>query len=434
MRYYVLAALCVITIVNYLQRNSIGPLESTIRKALVTDDSMTGLAGAAFFWIYAIMQIPSGKLAQHWGPRFTLSLYCIGWSIAGAAMALSFSIYELIGYRGIMGAFQAGIFPCATLIMVAWLPASRRGLASALLNSFMLIGGITAKHLTAFLLAPMGWRSVIMSYAVPGVLLGFWFSWWFRNRPENHPGVNAEELSIIHGQDPNVAGKVAIEKASSPRSASIAWQAVLLSLPLWLICAQQFCRAGANRFFDGWLPTYLQEGPLKSMANEAERKAYASHLSALPDYAAIVSGPIGGLISDYLLRRFRRRRIARNGVAIVSLTLAVACYVPVLFVASAEWQVFFFMLGYFAATLAAPCAYALSMDVGGKNLPIVFGAMNMVGNFGAAAMLQAVPFVKDQFNTWNAAIILFMGMHATAAILWLFLNPNGTIGEQTAEE
>lgn len=428
-----LAALCVITITNYLQRNSIGPLESTIREKLETNETMTGLAGAAFFWIYALLQIPTGKLAQRWGPRLALTIYCIGWSIATAAMALSISVFDLIAYRGIMGAFQAGIFPCATLIMVAWLPASRRGLASALLNSFMLVGGITAKHVTGFLLAPLGWRWVMLSYAAPGVLLGIWFYWWYRNRPDEHPGVNAGELAIITGPEKIITETEAVKKMPSPISA-FAWRAILLSLPLWLICAQQFCRAGANRFLDGWLPTYLQEGPLRSMDDKAERKAYASHLSALPDYAAIIGGPIGGLISDFLLRRFRRRRIARNGVAIFSLMLAVACYIPVLFVASAEWQVFFFMIGYFVATLAAPCAYALSMDVGGKNLPVVFGAMNMVGNFGAAAMLQAVPLVKDSFNTWNAAIILFIGMHAAAAIIWLFLNPNRTIGEQTAKE
>ncbi len=354
-RYYVLAALCGITIVNYLQRNSLGPLETTIRSALSTNETMTGLAGAAFFWIYALLQIPSGKLAQRWGPRLTLTIYCIGWSIASAAMALSFSVFDLIAYRSVMGALQAGIFPCATLIMVAWLPASRRGLASALLNSFMLVGGIVAKHLTGILLAPLGWRGVIISYAVPGVLLGIWFYWWFRNRPEEHPGVNAEELAVIGGPDPS-AGKQSVARATGRSFSSTAWRAALLSLPLWLICAQQFCRAGANRFMDGWLPTYLQEVPLKSMEDKDERKAYASHLSALPDYAAIIGGPIGGLISDYLLRRFRRRRIARNGVAIVALLLGVACYVPIFFVASAEKQVLLFGLGYFMATLAAPCA------------------------------------------------------------------------------
>ncbi len=433
-RYYVLAALLAITIVNYLQRNSFGSLESTIRKALVTDTTMTGRAGAAFFWIYALLQIPTGRLAQRWGPRLALTVYCIGWSFAAAALALSVGVYDLIAYRGIMGAFQAGIFPCATLIMVAWLPASRRGFASALLNSFMLIGSIIASHLTGLLLTPLGWRWVMIAYAAPGVLLGIWFYWWFRNRPEEHPGVNAEELAVIGGSDPANAKAETPTKEEPTAPSAIPWRAILLSVPLWLICAQQFCRAGSNRFLDVWLSTYLQEVPLISMENEDARKEFASHLTALPSYGAILGGPIGGLISDGLLRRFGRRRIARNGVAAVSLMLAVCCYLPVFLVASAEWQVFFFSLGYFVATLAAPCAYALSMDVGGKNLPIVFGAMNMVGNFGAAAMSQAVPLVNKYFNGWNSAIVLFIGMHAAAAIIWLFLNPNRTIGDPSSKE
>lgn len=459
-RYYVLAALLVITVANYLQRNSIGPLESTIRSALATDKTRMGAAGAAFFWVYALMQIPSGRLAQRIGPRLALALYCVGWSIAAAAMALSFSVYDLIAYRGIMGAFQAGIFPCATLIMVAWLPPSRRGFASALLNSFMLIGGITASHLTGFLLTPLGWRWVMIAYAAPGVLLGIWFYWWFRNRPEQHPKVNAEELAVIKSPDP--AAKTGTATAEATKASSpIVLRAILLSVPLWLICAQQFCRAGSNRFLDGWLSTYLQEEPLKHLVDDDlrevriadtdtwfslslkelyrqkkisdRRKEYASHLTALPSYGAILGGPIGGLLSDGLLRRFGRRRIARNGVACASLLLAVCCYLPVFLVASAEWQVFFFSLGYFVATLAAPCAYALSMDVGGKNLPIVFGAMNMVGNFGAAAVFQSVPLVNKYLGGWNSAIILFIGMHAAAAIIWLFLNPNRPIGDSGEE-
>jgi MFS transporter, ACS family, D-galactonate transporter len=430
-RYYVLAALLVITIVNYLQRNSIGPLESTVRNALETDKTMMGAAGAAFFWIYALMQIPAGRLAQRWGPRLTLALYCVGWSIAAAAMALSVSVYDLIAYRGIMGAFQAGIFPCATLIMVAWLSASRRGFASALLNSFMLIGGILASHLTGILLAPLGWHWVMIAYAAPGIVLGTWFYLWFRNRPNEHRGVNAGELAIIRG--PDVAGTT--ETTTAERTASaIPWRAILLSVPLWLICAQQFCRAGSNRFLDVWLATYLQEVPLRSMEGEDARKEYASHMTALPSYGAILGGPFGGLISDGLLRRIKRRRIARNGVAAVALALAVCCYLPVFLVKSAELQVFFFSLGYFMATLAAPCAYALSMDVGGKNLPIVFGAMNMFGNFGAAAMSQAVPLVNDYLGGWNSAIMLFIAMHAVAAVIWFFLNPNRTIGESASKE
>src|SRR5262245_37019295 len=58
-RYYVLAALCVITFINYVQRNSLGGLETTIRADLSISKEDTGLALGAFFWIYALMQIPT---------------------------------------------------------------------------------------------------------------------------------------------------------------------------------------------------------------------------------------------------------------------------------------------------------------------------------------------------------------------------------------
>ena len=88
-------------------------------------------------------------------------------------------------------------------------------------------------------------------------------------------------------------------------------------------------------------------------------------------------------------------------------------------------------LGYFVGSFSAPCAYAISMDVGGRNLPVVFGAMNMIGNFGAAAMTGVVPRVnKWAGGDWHASIALFVGIHAIALVCWLFINPDRTIGEE----
>lgn len=447
-RYYVLAALCLITFINYVQRNAFGPLETTIRERLGLAQADTGMAIAAFFLIYALMQIPTGKLAQHWGPRRALAAYSIGWSLAAAALGLSVGVVDLVAYRAVMGALQAGIFPCATLIMVAWLPPTRRAFASAMLNSFMLLGGAAVNNFTGFLLAPLGWRAVLFLYAVPGILVAVWFYAWFRNRPAEHGMVNAEELAIIGDPPPP-------ERARATTRAALA--AVLLSAPLWLLCAQQFCRAGASRFGDSWLSTYLQEVPLKDRVAddlraprdgetwfrtallEAERvkqisdqrKAYANHLTSVPQYAGVIGGLFGGLLSDWLLRRTRRRRVARNGVAIASLGLAIACFAPMFAVASAESQIFYYSLGFFISSFASPCAYALSMDVGGKNLPVVFGAMNMVGNFGAAAMSQVVPEMNKLPGGWTASLILFVAVHAVALVCWLFLNPNRPIGESS---
>ncbi len=418
-RYFVLAAICAITVVNYIQRNSIGSLVTSITGDLPIDKEDIGWAGSAFFLAYALLQIPTGKAAQRWGPRRVLTLLAVGWSLATAGMALAGEALGFIAWRGLQGALQAGIFPCATLIMVAWLPSSRLGLASALLNSCMLVGGGVVFNLTGLLRAPLGWRLLMVVYALPGLLWAAWFYWWFRDRPEEKPSVNDAERDVI------ATGQAPATKAAPALSLTI-----LLSLPLWLICAQQMMRAGANRFVDQWLSTYLQEGPLSEIADTNARQDRGNHLTSFPQYIGIISGPIGGFASDWILRRTGRRRAARNGVAVVSLGLAILCFLPILFVSGAGLQVLFFAAGTFVSTCAAPCAYAVTMDVGGKNLPVVFGAMNMLGNFGAAAITGMVaPLNRLTGGTWTASIALFIAIHAVALICWLCLNPNRAIGE-----
>src|SRR5205823_4336627 len=103
------------------------------------------------FLTYSIMQIPSGWLAQRWKPRRALAVFAAGWSMALVLLALATGLTGLRAARLVMGALQAGIFPCATLILVAWYPASQRGLTSALLNSFMLIGGAAGSMLSGVL-------------------------------------------------------------------------------------------------------------------------------------------------------------------------------------------------------------------------------------------------------------------------------------------
>lgn len=410
-RHLVLASLLLITAFNYLQRNSLGGAETVVRADLDLSRTDTGAAIGAFFFTYALFQVPSGWLAQRWGGRRTLAVYAAGWSLMTALSAAATTLPELLGARWAMGALQAGIFPCCTLILSAWYPATQRGFCSAMLNSFMLIGGAIASLVTGNLIGPIGWRGLFLLYSVPGLVWAFWFAWWFRDRPRDHPRVNSEELALIG----------AAAKAAS--AAPIPWLRILFHSSLWLICLQQFFRAGALRFFDQWLPTYLQEVRGQSIES-------ANYWTSLPMLAGVFGGPLGGILSDAILRRTGSRRLARNGVAIGGLLGGLSCYVLSYFIADVRGAVLMASLGVCIYTFSSPCAYALSMDMGGRNIGIIFGAMNMVGNLGSWAFSAFLPHVV-LWRGWDAALLVFAGMHVAAVLLWLPINPNGIIGEPT---
>jgi sugar phosphate permease len=191
---------------------------------------------------------------------------------------------------------------------------------------------------------------------------------------------------------------------------------------MWLVCIQQGLRAGASRFYDNWLPTYLQEERDCSI----ER---AANLSSWPQYAAVVGSLIGGLLSDWILRRTGSRRAGRQGVAIGSLLVGSLFFVAAYHVRDIDAAVLLLSAGAFVTIFASPCAFALVLDMGGRHLAVVFGAMNMVGNLGAFAFVWAAGSVADRFG-WGPVLVLFAGAYLVAAVCWLPIDPNGVIGEE----
>lgn len=412
-RHFVLAALCAITTISYMQRNSLASVEKLVAPDFGLTVADLGYAKGFFFLTYALLQIPSGWLAQRWGGRRTLTFYAAGWSLLMGAMAFSGGLKELEGMRAVMGALQAGIFPCCTMILASWYPASRRGFASAVLNSFMLIGGAIAAAATALLIGHTGWRGLFALYTLPGLAWAGWFYYWFRDRPSDHPHVNAAELDLI-GEKPSGSAAYSIRPPTR-------WHSLLFSLPLLLICIQQFCRAGAVRFFDQSLPTFLQEARGQSIRD-------ANLWTSLTLWAGVVGGMFGGILTDAVLLRTGSRRLARQGVAIGSLLLAVAIYALAYRVNDVHLAVLTMGVGYGVMTFSSPCAYALTMDMGGRNLAVVFATMNMAGNLGAWAFTTYIPKIAEGYG-WDAALFVFLAMHLVAVVCWVPLNPNGEIGD-----
>ena len=80
-------------------------------------------------------------------------------------------------------------------------------MASGVLASCMSLGGVIAPIVASSLRIDCGlsWQAVYMALALPGIAWAIAYFWWFRDRPEAHPRVNAEEIEIIRGVSPAAA-------------------------------------------------------------------------------------------------------------------------------------------------------------------------------------------------------------------------------------
>jgi MFS family permease len=189
---------------------------------------------------------------------------------------------------------------------------------------------------------------------------------------------------------------------------------------MWMIAGQQFFRAAGYIFYSTWFPTYL-----KQTRNVTTKQS--GLLSSLPLLAVIVGSLLGGMVVDWILARTGSRRLSRQLVAVLSMLSCAGFVGLAYFTSEAETTVLLISAGSFCAAFGGPCAYAVTIDMAGKHVPIVFSIMNMTGNLGAAACPLLVAWFVDATGKWDYVLFFFVGIYVAAAICWGLLNPQGSI-------
>ena len=422
--------------IAYLTRNSLAVAESTIREDLgISESTMGFLLGPAFFWPYALAQIPGGWLGDRLGARKTLPLLSIVWSAASACFGVARGATLLVVGRIGGGLAQAGLLPSSASTVSRWHPPVERAMASGSLGAAMSIGGASGAALTGELLEIMSWRWIFILYAIPGILWSLLFYWWFRNEPSQHPDVSAAELKWIEQDhvEPSDTSKAEPSAPVKPSSNSLqSWMRLLTNLSVWMICLQQFFRAAGYAFFASWFATYLQE-------TRGVSTAKSGWLLTVPLLASVGGALAGGALSDAIVRRTRKLWIARSLLASLALGICAALVFSAWFVPSATGATLLIGAGAFFAALAGPSAYASTMDLGGREVTNVFSTMNMVGNFGAGLIPWLVPTFRRWVetngtlmqwmngNSWNAVLLLFGYMYIMGAVCWLLVRPDRPI-------
>ncbi|MBQ17740.1 MAG: MFS transporter [Planctomycetaceae bacterium] len=419
-RYVVMTAICLAATIAYMGRNCLGVASEHVQADLEIDEIQMGWAMTAFFLAYSLAQVPAGWLGNHFGPRAMLSIYATIWSFFCAAFYFVGGAWSLIALQVGFGIAQAGIFPCSAGMIRHWMPATRWALAVGLMGSFMSIGGALGSAVTGYaiegittgwLTTPaIPWQWVFVLFALPGLPFVAWFYLWFRNQPEEHPGVNTVERELIRRSSP--------ERPS--RSAGTSWIVTAVHPGMLPLYAQQFCRGAGYIFFSTWFPKYLRE-------TRNVTTGESGLLTALPLLSVVVGCVASGLLVDFLWKKTGSKRISRQLTSVLALATCAACIGAAYFVADAVGAVALISLGTFCGTLAGPPSSATAIDKAGEHTEQVYGVMNMVGNMGAAVCPMAVAWMAVSTGQWEPVLLLFVGIYAVAAVAWMFLDPRGLV-------
>ena len=410
-RFGAIAWLTMAAALAYLSRNAIGVAESRIRDDLGITLDQSGYVLGAFFWSYAIFQVPAGAFSHRFGTRLALAMFAIGWSVATLATGMSPGFWLLISAQLLMGVAQAGIFPASTNSVHYWTPMSQRSLCCGLLAVGMQIGAIIASVLTGNLLTAISWRWVFVLFSVPGILWAVFFYFRFRDRPENDPRTNAAERSLI------LAGRPPEQHTSKEEEIGPTdWIAMLRHPGIWLIYGQQICRAAGYMFFASWFPTFLQETRGVSIAE-------SGYMQSIVLAGALLGGLMGGVLTDWIWRHTGNLWLSRSGVGGLALGVCGILILASWFVDGVYLAIGLLAAGVFFASLAGPAMFAAVIDISGTRVAQVLGAVNMTGNFAVAICPVLVGQLFQRTSNWNLVLVLFALIYLLGAMSWLFFNP-----------
>jgi nitrate/nitrite transporter NarK len=179
-------------------------------------------------------------------------------------------------------------------------------------------------------------------------------------------------------------------------------------------------------FFYTWFARFLQE--TKGLSEQQ-----AGTLAFWPPFAGAFGGLLGGLLSDWLLRRTGNARLARQGMTFCALSTCTVVAACAYFVDDPRLAVMLISAGAFCGMASGVSAYALAIAYGGRRVATVFATMNMSGNLGATVFPVAVGAIVAATGNWNYALLLFVALFGLAAACWLVLNPKGTLFDDPEE-
>lgn len=408
-RYTVLAVICSLSVVTYLDRVCISGSMPLIAAELGLSPVERGIIFGAFALAYAVFEVPSGWLGDTIGPRKVLTRIVVWWSLFTALTGLMHHWVTLATVRFLFGAGEAGAYPNASKIIYRWMGVAERGFAQGMVWMFGRAGGAFAPALVVFMLNHMGWRPTFWIFGMVGLAWAVFFWFWFRDSPREVETVNEAERRMIE------AGRRISTSAEGERI-RVPWSVMLKSGNLWAICWMYFCMSYGWYFYITWLPTYLQ--------TRGVTMAYGG----LPlGFGAIGCG-LGGWLTDYVVKRSGDLK-SRRTIGFTGFFLGALCMMGSVWVQDPLGAVLAISMASFFGDMTMGSCWAVCLDVGHELAGTVSGCMNTWGNLGGFISPIVTGFLVQQFGNWNLPILVSGGIFLLGALLWLRIDPTRSVLE-----
>jgi len=393
-RWMIVWLLFAASVINYFDRQTLSYALPLLAKEFRLDPVQQGVLASAFFWSYALMQIPMGLVADRVNLRWLYAGTFALWSLAQALTGLARSVAMLIGCRVLLGIGEAIYLVGGTKVVSLLFPISQRGLPCGLFDAGTRTGLVLEGLTIGWLLQTLGWRA---TFVVVGLAALVWLLPWFLATPPQ------------------------MRESSGPRAQSALpdWTQIgmllrnrdLLGVLLGFFCFDYFWYLLLT-----WLPSYLVNVRRLTILRAG---IYAS----LPFLVFGVCQPLGGWIADRLIRQGADPGRTRKGM-ISAAFLTGLLIIPAAYAPTAGTALLFLIGSCLVGLSTANQIVLLQACTPPDRLGLAVGVYNFVGNIAGVLAPIVTGFVILASGSYTPAFVIAAVALALSQFgYWFFVGP-----------
>ena len=372
-RWLVFAVLAGAFLLVNIHRLSTAVLAEQLERSFDTTAAELGTLHAAFFYVYAPLQIVAGVLADRAGIRWTAAVGTVVMSVGGVLFAVAPLFPAAFAARLLVGLGGSVIFIATLRFCANWFRPDEFATMSGVTIAIAGLGGILATTPLAVLVETTGWRDAMLGLGLVGLVVGLVVALAARDSPED------ADLPPIEG----------VPSADTISLSDVVTNAkrVLSGADTWLVGIILFCEVGVNLTVIGlWGVPYMVQSYPNVGVTEASTYALAGSVGLL------LGPPLIGRLSDWLERR---TGLMVAGGAIYTAAFAIlALGTPPKFVVGAV----LFAAGVLAGAFALGYAVVKEQHSAAAS-GVATGVVNGIGFSGAAVFPVAMGIILDAYWT-----------------------------------
>jgi len=416
-RWHVFIMLLALVTINYVDRAVLSIAMPAISKDLNFDPAIVGLILSSFFWGYALMQIPSGWLADRYRPDKVVIGAAFAWGFVQTLTGFISSSKVLIFLRVLLGITEAPVYPGGAKLQSVWLTSAERGRGATILDSGAPLGtAIGGPVIVAFMAWFGGWRGALIGAGILTLIIA-WLAWRvIKGTPETNKKMNEAEREYI-----KKALDEEYEAHKKQANLAVGMKDYLKAKNFWCMCLGWF---SFNTVFYGlmtWGPSYLaktQNLDIKSLGG-----------SVLIIFGAgFVGEIIGGWIADtWRAKGGSHNTVMRTMLSIAGIMTSISIFLlgstTSLTMAITLLSIALFFLRWGGLYWSVPAAISQRKHVG-----TVGGCMNFSGNIAGIITPIYVGFIVSATGSYFIALMVFAAAGLLLATASSLINYSKKIG------